>query len=438
MALEQSFAHIGLLNPAWPTGTDLVKTGDDHIRGVKNAIIKTFPQINAPLTISSTKMNQLDSTIGLSGNLMTIKTDVDMQAKKITNLANATGQTDAMNVAFGDGRYVRPNIASSSIALKNDNGLVGQTSDGAHQWIIGAVRGDNAVQVGDSAAPLRLASSTTPIYNNSPILTQSSLAAAILNILYPVGSIYLTTNGDNPGNKLGGTWVKLDAGYALVTADGSGVGTWGIAAGTGGTSGVSKAGVHTVTLSAANLAAHTHSTPGHTHGMSHGHSASFAGTAVAAHTHTINHDHPAANTTDAGGHTHTIRSNYKTGNNQEHTAEGYFVGKTYSMTPNAGMSHEQVMFFQEGTYPNEANVGSQRARVETVANHHHTVDIPNFGGNSGAGGAHTPSGSVSVAALAANVQTGTGGASNTGSAGTGSAFSVQPPAISIYAWRRTA
>lgn len=37
-----------------------------------------------------------------------------------------------------------------------------------------------------------------------------------LNILYPVGAIYLTWNNNNPGNFLGGTWVQFGQGRVLI------------------------------------------------------------------------------------------------------------------------------------------------------------------------------------------------------------------------------
>ena len=44
-----------------PVGTtDLVKTLDDHIRGVKNVLLLTFPNIDGPVTPTPTEFNVLD------------------------------------------------------------------------------------------------------------------------------------------------------------------------------------------------------------------------------------------------------------------------------------------------------------------------------------------------------------------------------------------
>lgn len=55
----------------------------------------------------------------------------------------------------------------------------------------------------------------------------SELVKAIGNVMYPVGSIYLTTNGTNPGTFLGGTWTKMTGGflYGVVNSISNGNGT---------------------------------------------------------------------------------------------------------------------------------------------------------------------------------------------------------------------
>lgn len=53
------------------------------------------------------------------------------------------------------------------------------------------------------------------------------LAQEILNIIYPVGSIYLSWNSTNPSTYFGGTWVQLKGGflYGFVESPGTGNGT---------------------------------------------------------------------------------------------------------------------------------------------------------------------------------------------------------------------
>ena len=39
------------------------------------------------------------------------------------------------------------------------------------------------------------------------------IAQELLDIIYPVGSVYLTINDVNPQTLFGGTWVKIYGGY---------------------------------------------------------------------------------------------------------------------------------------------------------------------------------------------------------------------------------
>ena len=72
----------------------------------------------------------------------------------------------------------------------------------------------------------------------------SNELSSFLNKIYPVGSIYISTANTNPSTFLGGTWESYADGRVLK----------GIKSGTAGTTG----GSSTVTLSASNLPAHTH------------------------------------------------------------------------------------------------------------------------------------------------------------------------------------
>ena len=48
------------------------------------------------------------------------------------------------------------------------------------------------------------------------------LAQQILDIMWPVGSIYLSDNATNPNTKFGGTWVRLSGGFIYGSTNASG------------------------------------------------------------------------------------------------------------------------------------------------------------------------------------------------------------------------
>ena len=72
--------------------------------------------------------------------------------------------------------------------------------------------------------------------------TGSVNESSLLQKVYPVGSIYMSMNSTNPGTLFGGTWKKLDGKFLLGASTSAGL--------TGGAA--------TVTLTEANMPAHTH------------------------------------------------------------------------------------------------------------------------------------------------------------------------------------
>ena len=78
----------------------------------------------------------------------------------------------------------------------------------------------------------------------------TNLQTTILNKVYPVGSIYTSTNNTNPGTLFGGTWIAFGSGKTLV----------GVSTGETEFNTVEKTGgAKTFNNS------HTHTIPGHTH-----------------------------------------------------------------------------------------------------------------------------------------------------------------------------
>ena len=55
------------------------------------------------------------------------------------------------------------------------------------------------------------------LINNS----DKTIIKTIGNLIYPVGSIYLSLNNDNPGDKFGGTWEKIEEGRFLMASGNS-------------------------------------------------------------------------------------------------------------------------------------------------------------------------------------------------------------------------
>ena len=207
-----------------------------------------------------------------------------------------------------------------------------------------------------------LITSVKPVFT---VLNSLVKVDEVISKVYPVGSIYMSVNDTGPGTLFGGTWQQIQGKPLVGAASGHSAGSTGVA--------------ETVTLSAGNIPAHTHTIPDHTHTVpNHIHT-------VPAHTHT-------ATASTAGVHSHDIRR-----------------------TMNAASGSARYAF--EGS----ANVF--KPTLDAGA-HTHTITVA-----SKAAFNTTSSGTCT---------TGSGGSGNTGSTGSGSAVGIMPPYLAVYMWQRTA
>lgn len=108
MTVETSARFISQLNDSFPRNKDLIKEGDDHIRLIKNVLKSTFPGMNGSTTITADKLNKIDSALSFDSTTAQFNTDVkfvsgkrlDMNANRITNLADPVEDTDAVSLKF--------------------------------------------------------------------------------------------------------------------------------------------------------------------------------------------------------------------------------------------------------------------------------------------------------------------------------------------------
>ena len=238
----------------------------------------------------------------------------------------------------------------------------------------------------------------------SNFYTSNSLVSDLLNRVYPVGSIYMSAVNISPASFLGGTWQAIEQGRMLMAAGSS----W--QAGTTG-----GAVYHALTV--AEMPAHDHSATetaagGHTHGASTG--------SAGAHSH-------SGSTNTAGDHAHTRGSMNITGyidmarrGGETRTGSGgaMYYGSSFNV---------QIKIGENDDWGSRIEFDASRAwRGETSQNgsHSHWLSISSAG-------AHTHS--VAIAAAGAHTH-----AITIGKTGSGAAFSILPPYVAVYMWRRTA
>lgn len=220
--------------------------------------------------------------------------------------------------------------------------------------------------------------SVTKVFKEVPSL------ATLADVVYPVGSIYMSVSNVNPANLFGGTWQELQGMFLLGRSSSHAAGTTG--------------GEESHTLTAAEMPSHTHTGPSHTHtGPSHTHTGP-------SHTHTLaSHSHTAS-TGSAGSHTHKINR------------------AKIAATGTAKYAIQDESKNPDDTYKNTKSAGS----------HTHSVTV-NESGN-----LTTEAAGTGVTGASGTGNTGASGTGATSSAGGGGAHNNMPPYLAVYMWKRTA
>ena len=232
----------------------------------------------------------------------------------------------------------------------------------------------------------------------------SNLKSEVINEIYPVGSIYMSTEDDTVEkvqSKFGGTWEKYAQGRTIV-----GVGTLTDSDGnamvyTNGLTG----GITNAKLSVSNIPSHSHSyTPSGTI------SSIFTGTQVDTGIQSANHTHsiPALSgyTSTTGAHTHNLPQLW------------------------AGNASGSRYYIIDG-YPRSNSSGQYGIDTASSGEHSHTVTT--YASTTGTNSVnHTHK--VTAAGLVSSTFKGAG--SNTETTGLGIAFSVQNPYIVTYIYKR--
>ena len=87
----------------------------------------------------------------------------------------------------------------------------GQDGNSANTLTINGNLAINSVKENTSSTKLLVDNGNTVMYRD-----WSKLVNSIKSAMYPVGSVYITYNNNNPGNFLGGTWVQFGQGRTLI------------------------------------------------------------------------------------------------------------------------------------------------------------------------------------------------------------------------------
>lgn len=272
--------------------------------------------------------------------------------------------------------------------------------------------------------------------SNSDSETITHALDNILNKVYPIGSLYWSSQSTDPSILFGGTWTQIKDCFVWAKGDNDTVNATG--------------GAKTVTLAVANLPSHNHSfTPSGSisittnptfTGTEHSHTYTPQGT-VSSHSHTIN----SGNTSSSGTVTTAgIRHSGSTGGmsgNSEGKLPTYNHSSNNSDHGNLSLLQNQ---YSSGSYGGIYTMNTDfKGAMKIDVSHTHTLPTsyiygktdntqPTFTGTQATLKA-TAGGSISGGAYKF-----TGTAGNTGSKGNGDAVDKMPPYVVKYCWERTA
>ena len=225
------------------------------------------------------------------------------------------------------------------------------------------------------------------------------------NLIYPVGSIYVSVNSVSPATIFGGTWEQIKDQFLLAS------GTKYAAGSTGGSAdAIIPEHTHDITASSASAGAHTHTTSGSAaSGGAHTHTVSGTGASAGAHTHTV-----SGTAASAGAHTHGMGNLWSNGSG---SSSAYTMSSSRTLTTRNTTSAGAHTHTVSGT---AASAGA----------HTHTVS-----GTAASAGAHTHTTTGTAASAGAHTHTITAAAAKTGESAAGKNM---PPYLAVYVWKRTA
>ena len=252
---------------------------------------------------------------------------------------------------------------------------------------------------------------------------------SLLNLFYPVGSIYWSSNNTNPGTLFGGTWIQIKDRFILAAGDSYSNGATG--------------GAATVTLSVSNMPSHSHSFTPSGNVSSHSHSFTPSGN-VSSHSHSF---------TPSG----TVSSHHHTGPSHSHGLKNGTANVSTSTSTSITHYIRSYDDFSGGAKSGghlDESVDSEKEKITITASSTSTSTIsgnteaagtgntgdttPSFTGTAGTTAKTTPSFTGTAGTTSAAAPSFTGTAGTTGSNGSGSSFSILPPYIVKYCWERTA
>ena len=130
--------YIDDLNELWPLGSDDPVKGDDHIRGIKNVLVDSFPGITGAVTATHTELNLIDGVTSTTAEL-NILDGVTSTAAELNILDGVTSTAAELNILDGvTSTAAELNLLDgvTSVAFSNSYTSAEQTITAAGQLVL--------------------------------------------------------------------------------------------------------------------------------------------------------------------------------------------------------------------------------------------------------------------------------------------------------------
>lgn len=207
----ESVTHISDLNSAWPLGSDLASTSDDHIRNIKVALKTDFPNVNAAVTPTPAQFNQLTSNtftnaITVSGAGSSIKGALTVVVPASGATVNLGAVDNASTVIVNDASATN---GYSALTLENAGVVRGQIGLGSGVQT-GAALGD--LSVVSSTGTFRIGNGTSTflaIPSAGAIQGLGPVAAALVDMTPDTGTFTITYTGFTAGVTGTAQWSRI-------------------------------------------------------------------------------------------------------------------------------------------------------------------------------------------------------------------------------------
>lgn len=401
----------------------------------KNGAVTATTYNGLTLTAATTGFTIAGGTTSKTLTVSNTYTLADACAKSVTDSSSASAIGTGTSLPTERDIYYGLPTINNSHAYTSSTTIYAPTGAGTAGQFLKASGGTSAPVWADLSPSI-----TTTRTNNAPTTTlsvggkTSSIHSAIVDLIYPVGAIYMSVTSTSPATLFGGTWAQLKDRFLL------GLGDTGTVEDTGGASSVSYTPAGT--NSGGTVGDHTLTTaeiPSHNH--------SFTGSAVTSGNNSVGHTHTFTTGTVSADHRHWVATGGVSANHRHWRDNHTHSFRTWAgkLTGGSGTywlpaQHDEnilgsAMWGGGGGWSGyiEADHSHSCWSGWISANHTHS------GTTNGISANHTHS--VTAAGTIGN--TGDGGAHNHGFtqptfSGTAATIATMPPYIKVYMWKRTA